>query len=153
MDNIVEQQQQQGTIEELIKRLNIIPKYELKNEDMIVLLYATNTIEGFYNTMEIDNDQPPILKLLLKRVKVSELDDSIATSALLLPILYEIPTPGIAVLYLITLLDHAEQASSAIDFEYVVRNIYPYGFYSEKTAIEIIDKIIKPGLAKNGYIY
>jgi hypothetical protein len=64
-----------------------------------------------------------------------------------------INTPGKAIMYLIDLLEYNSLTGAVVTMDTVVNDIYPEGFYSDKTCTYIIDNVLKPNKTEWSWLY
>jgi len=94
-----------------------------------------------------------IFQVMYKRVKAYGLEDKVSKSAIIASLLFNIDNPGKAITYIIELLDYYNKTNKVANGKDVMMFIYPDGFYTNDKFTEIVDKVIKPNLSTNTYIY
>ena len=140
----------------VVQNLSIIDKKLLNGEELNdfeeTLLDNTN---GFYAS--IDAGESLLYSIMLKRLSVIDIGD-VPKSILLFIEVFEIYTPSTVVLFVVTLMDIYHKLNEDkttlvnITVEDVIKH-YIDGFYVQETLSAAIQRILKPKLCENSYIY
>lgn len=128
------------------------------DEDSAKLLIAMNMLidskdDIYYEIInEIKNDSF-LAKVILKRIEVLELKDYIDEDIVLGIPIFNLNTPGEAVMYLIRILEDVIKKETKYSFKDVVLDSFGSGWYSKDTIREIIDENLKTKKATLSSIY
>lgn len=97
-------------------------------------------------------ESPSVFAIVDKRYKALNLQDRIDRNVLLFVELFAEGSPGIGVFMLIELLNLAETLQKKVDCNDFSR-LYPNGFFTKESVIQIVDGYVKTGLLRNSEIY
>ena len=91
--------------------------------------------------------------VLIKRINAFQLEDAVSNDGKLFWMVLDVNTPGALMLYLIKLLDFYTEHNRPATLEDLGMRIFPNGFYTTNSGIDIVNNIVKENKAINGYIY
>jgi len=121
--------------------------------DNVMMLTVAANGEDYVSGLLSDPECPLLFQIINKRVETLGLTEYIAPSAIIMAAIYNIESPGKAIVYLIELLDYAVRNNVKVDYIAVTTSIFPDAFFTNETASNIIDKIHKLKKAKHSTVY
>ncbi len=146
------------TIREKAKELNIKFEFEEREntkEDIIILTSIISMkemdAEIGINELLLEDDQ--IMTIIKKRLECFNIEHVMTNKLMFLTFYFNLLTPGKLILFIIELKDFYDERKRVPTVQDVCIEIFPRGFYSQKCMSEIINKILKPKLCDNAYIY
>ena len=141
------------TLKEAIDEERILVGHVPLDPDLGFKIFGIVKHKGIVKEVKNELQQNDFLyQVFDKRVKYLSLDayDDIDEISLLL-YAFGISTPGEVVIFVVTLLDIIDQTGD-LTFDSVI-NYYYNGWFDKNSITTIVDRIMKPKLCKNSYIY
>jgi len=139
-------------IKETAKELGFVPKYEPltpEGTEQFMKILLSEPKEGAEESM-IGDEAPFPIKILNSRIEALELPISFDFKGKLLALIYTDGNPGKIVTLLIDCLTKFE--GQTIDQDKIV-DVYPYGFYTEDSFMDLIDNYFKKRKVKWSELY
>ena len=109
-----------------------------------------NTLDYIFDEM---NKGGTVLSILNKRLEAHNLTSKVDKHALILLDIFANGNPGAGMFGLIHLLNHADDKGDQITFEDISMRVYPFGFPTRQSIIDVVDNLIKTGMVPYSEIY
>ena len=135
-------------LEKTAQELGFKPQYQPMTREQTEL-FATVLLSGDMEEIS-DKEAPHPLKILRKRIEVLELPIKFSPKAELLSLIVTDGNPGKMMTVLIEALSNYENKTVDAD---EIAELYPWGFYTEDSVMELIDNYFKTRKAKWSEIY
>lgn len=119
----------------------------------ITFANKSNNINALDSIFDKMNKGRTVLSILNKRLEAHNLTSKVDKHALILLDIFASGNPGAGMFGLIHLLNHAEDKGDQITFDDISMRVYPFGFPTRQSIIDVVDNLIKTRMVPYSEIY
>lgn len=145
-------------LDQIIQENNLKLDYQPMSKDQ-TFTFLNLTFAKIYNVKALDsifdemNNGRTVLSILNKRLEAYHLTDKIDKHALILLDIFANGNPGVGMFGLIHLLNHADDKGGQITMGDFSLRVYPYGFPTRESIMDVVDNLIKTRMVPYSEIY
>ena len=132
------------------KELGFIPEYKPMNEEQSRLFISIMLASQVDKAVLPEDDLPFVIQIVQKRIEAMKLPIDFDTTGLLAALILSDGNPGKMVTILIDSLTKYEGQTVTIE---EISEVYPWGFYTDESFEEYVEKYLKTRKCKWGHIY
>ena len=132
--------------------ISVIPK-PLERDEVLLLTYSLVIPEAEYEEILKELVSTQQSQVFIKRVTSLKLEDKIDVNLHIFTHIYGMTNPGAIVLLVMELFEFYITYGRVATISDVNLMLFPDGYYTKDTMVEIIDTLIKPEVVMSSFIY
>jgi len=142
------------TIKEAVVDNSIVVNYkQMEHDEILMLTYITVISSDEYNSILSELEQSQQSQVFIKRITGLKLEDKIDVNLHVLTHIYGMTNPGAIVLLVMELFEFYITYGRVATLVDINIAIFPDGYYTKETIVEIVDKLVKTDIVMSSFIY